>query len=42
MPLSPSSPEKYLGQGAVTSQAGFLNLKEVNNIWIFHVNNDKM
>ena len=34
----PPSQVKDLGQGAVTSQQGFLNLKEVNIIWILHVN----
>ena len=39
--LRSSSPVRDLSKGAVTSQAGFLNLKIVKIMWTFHVKNDK-
>ena len=41
-PPTPPSQRDYLGMGAVTSQAGFLNLKIVNIILTLRVNNDRM
>ena len=40
--LRPPSLVRDLGKGAVTSQAGFLNLKIVIIMWTFHVSNDNM
>ena len=40
--LRPPSLVRDLGKGAVTSQAGFLNLKIVNIMWTFDVSNDNM
>ena len=37
-----SSPSIDLVEGAVTSQAGFLNLQKKKIMFIFHINNDKM
>ena len=37
-----SSPSIDLVEGAVTSQAGFLNLQKMKIMFIFHINIDKM
>ena len=37
-----SFPSENQGKGVATSQAGFLDLKKVNIMWILPFNNDKM
>ena len=39
---TPPTPVRELGKGAVTSQAGFLNLKQLNMRGTFYVHKDKM